>query len=157
MARRIAAVLTLALGIGAVIPSIAQTDPWVGTWELNAAKSTYSVGAVPKSETVRIEAVPNGIKAVMDAVNAQGARSVREITAGFDGKEYELKGAPIPTTWALTRIDAHTFELVSRINGKVVATTRVVVSSDGRTRTNTTTGTTPLGQPIKNVAVFERQ
>ena len=44
--------------------SFAQTDPWLGTWKLNLAKSTYSPGPPPKSLTVTIEAAGQGMKLV---------------------------------------------------------------------------------------------
>ena len=136
----------LVLGFVMAAPTIhlaQEGDSWVGIWILNPAKSTYSSGVVPQSETVRLEAMPDGIKAVMDLVSAQGVRSIREVTAKFDGKPYELKGAPTPTTWSFTRIDSRTFDLEARVNGKVTSKTRVQVSADGRTRTNTTTQAPP--------------
>ena len=32
-----------------------------------------------------------------------------------------------------------------------------LLTSDGKTRTVTTTGTNPLGQPVKNISVYDRQ
>lgn len=140
------------------IMAFAQSaEPWVGTWRLNVAKSKYSPGPGPRSQTVRIDAVANGQKVVTDAVDAQGMATHTEITAMFDGKEYELKGAAVPTTRVYRRIDARSYDFVNRVGGKVTTTVRSVVSADGKTRTNTTTGTDPRGRTVNNVAVYEKQ
>ena len=41
--------------------------------------------------------------------------------------------------------------------GKVTVTGKIVVSSDGKTRTVTTSGTTPQGKAFKNIAVYDKQ
>jgi hypothetical protein len=41
--------------------------------------------------------------------------------------------------------------------GKVTTTQTSAVSSDGKTRTVTTTGTDAAGQTVNNVAVYDRQ
>jgi hypothetical protein len=41
--------------------------------------------------------------------------------------------------------------------GKVILTTKVVVSSDGKVRTLTMTGTNAKGQKVNNVVVFDKQ
>ena len=45
--------------------------------------------------------MPGGMRrAVQDTVDAQGKATRTEITSMYDGKEYELKGAAMPTTRA---------------------------------------------------------
>ena len=96
-------------------------------------------------------------RAVQDTVDAQGKATRTEITSMYDGKEYELKGAAAPTTRAYKRIDANTYEFVTRVNGKVTTTSRVVNASDNKTRTITTTGTNEQGQKVNNVVVWNKQ
>ena len=67
-----------------------------------------------------------------------------------------MEGAP-NTTWAFTRIDDHTYDLVAKRDGKITATARSVVSADGKTRTTTTTVTNAQGQALKNVAVYDSE
>jgi hypothetical protein len=57
---------------------------------------------------------------------------------------------------AAKRIDAHTLETVSKKDGKETITARIVVSADGKTRTNTQKGTDPKGRTVNNVLVFEK-
>lgn len=44
-----------------------------------------------------------------------------------------------------------------KLNGKVIQTTKAVVSPDGKVRTITATGTTPSGQKISNLIVLDKQ
>jgi hypothetical protein len=136
------------------------TDPWVGTWKTNLAKSTYSPGPAPKTAaTVRIESAPNnGIKTTIDGADAKGQQTHTESVSTFDGKDTLVDGAPAEnTTTALKRIDGRTFEAQGKVGGKPTVTTRVVVSADGKTMTATQTGQDIKGQAIKNVIVLERQ
>lgn len=60
-------------------------------------------------------------------------------------------------TYAFTRIDDHTYDLVTKRDGVVTTTTRTVVSPDNKTRTSTTTGKNAQGQVLSNLAVYDRQ
>ena len=57
----------------------------------------------------------------------------------------------------MERVDAHTFRFTSKMGEKVTATQTIVVSADGKTRTNTTKGTDAKGQPVDSVAFYEKQ
>jgi len=134
------------------------TDPWVGTWTTNLAKSTYSPGPAPKTPaTVTIASASNGIKTTIDGADAQGKPTHTESVSTFDGKDTPVDGAPaLNTTTALKRIDGRTFEAQGKVGGKPTVTTRVVVSADGKTMTATQTGQDIKGQAIKNVIVLEK-
>jgi hypothetical protein len=55
------------------------------------------------------------------------------------------------------RVDDYTYETTARLKGNVLAVTKVVVSKDGRTRTNTVTGKNAQGQTVSNTVVYEKQ
>ena len=138
--------------------AFAQSDPQVGVWRLNVAKSTYSPGPAPKSATTRIEAAGAGTKVVVDQVMADGATRHWEFTANYDGKDSAVTGNnPDADTVARTRTNANTVQTISKKGGKVTTTQASVVSSDGKTRTVTTTGVGATGQKVNNVAVYEKQ
>lgn len=154
----VASTVALVLMTGAL--SHAQSsDPWIGTWKVNLAKSTYSPGPTPTvAAVVTMESAPNGLKTTIDGVSPQGQKTHTESVAAFDGKDYPVKGAPDPTaTSSLKRIDSRTFENQAKAGGKQTMTTRVTISPDGKTLTATQTGTNAEGQPVKNVIVAERQ
>ena len=78
-----------------------SAEPWLGTWRLNVEKSK----STNKGQTVRMESVPNGVRTVIDTIDAKGGATHQELVAMFDGKEYEVKGAAAPTTRAYKRTD----------------------------------------------------
>ena len=138
---------------------IAQaTDPHVGVWKLNLAKSKYEPGPGPKSGTTKWEVVAAGIKVTADDVLADGTTRHWESTANFDGKDYPVTGnSPNGDTVARTRVDARTIKAINKKDGKVTTTQTSVVSADGKTRTVTTTGVNAAGQKVHNVTVYDKQ
>ena len=145
----------LALLTGA---AFAQSDPQVGVWKLNVAKSKYSPGPTPKSATTRIEAAGAGTKVIVDQELPDGTKRHWEFTANYDGKDSPVTGNnPDIDMVARTRIDASTVQTVSKKAGKVTTTQTSAVSSDGKTRTVTSKGVNASGQQVNNVAVYERQ
>jgi len=140
----------MSVGLGA-------TDPALGTWKLNPAKSKYSPGPIPKSAMITYAAQGDGIKRSGQTVEANGSTTNMEYTANFDGKDYPVTGSPTADAISLKRVNASTVEATLRKDGKVVSTARRVVSKEGKTMTLTITGTTADGKPMKNVAVYEKQ
>ena len=143
------------LFIGTVV---AQSDPNVGTWTLNVAKSKWSPGPAIKSGTTVITAAGKGHKVTVDQVIADGSKRHYEYTSADDGKEVPIVGNhPDADTVLRTRVDAATTRAVMKKGGKVTTTQTAVLSADGKTRTVTTTGTNAAGQAVNNVAVFEKK
>src|SRR5215470_15263603 len=103
-------VLALGLMLAAGIASLsAQTsDPRIGTWKLNVAKSKYSPGPMPQNLTVKVESAGQGEKVTAEFVNADGTRTTTQYTANFDGKDSPLKGSQIADTVSLKRINPQT-------------------------------------------------
>ncbi len=132
-------------------------DSNVGTWKVNVAKSKYSPGPAPKSQTLTIEANDGGIKYTAQGENAQGAPIHVEFTAKYDGMDNPVTGSPEFTSIAYKRIDAHTVESTTKKDGTVMSTSRAVISKDGKTRTLTTKGKNAAGKDVHNVVVFDRQ
>ena len=146
--------LTSVLAFGAV----AFADNNVGTWKLNLAKSSFSPGPAPKSQTLKIEAWgDDGLKYSADGVGPDGKPTHAEFQAKFDGKDAAFKGNPDADTLAYKRVDANTLEATTKMKGKTTLTAKVVVSKDGKTRTVTQTGTDAQGRTTKNVLVYEKQ
>ena len=75
-----------------------STDPWIGTWKLNVAKSTFSPGPPPGSNTVKIEVVAGGgQKQTFDGINAQGRPFHSERVTKFDGADVRLEAVSPPS------------------------------------------------------------
>jgi len=153
-------IVILAVLVGADVASLSAqtTDPRVGTWKLNVAKSKYDPGPAPQSQTLKVEASGKGEKITSEVVAADGKRTTTTYTANFDGKDYPITGSALGADKvSLKRIDARTSERTDKKNGKPVVTIRRVVSADGKTMTATSKGTNAEGKPMNNVAVFEKQ
>ncbi len=152
--------LLLAL-VGVLAPALAlqaqAPTALVGTWVLNVAKSKYSPGPAPQSNTIKVEASDGGLKVTTDGMNAQGQPTHTEYTAKFDGKEYPVMGNPDIDTYVAKRLGARSYQLVARKGGKVTTTARIVISADGKTRTATVTGKNAQGQVVKNTLVYNKQ
>jgi hypothetical protein len=155
---RVTIVLSAAavLAIGA-LANAQSKDPFVGTWRLNVAKSKYNPGPMPKSITVTYETAGKGYRVAVKN-ESPTATLQYSYTTNLDGMDSPVTGNnPNADTIAVRRIDANTLESVGKKGGKMTVTQRNVLSSDGKTRTVTTTGTDAQGQKVNNVAVFEKQ
>jgi hypothetical protein len=139
------------------VPALAQTDTHVGTWVLNVAKSKYNPGPPPKEQTTVIEAAGNGIKVATKGTDAAGKPTSTSYTANYDGKDNAVTGNPDWDMTSLKRVNANTVEFTRKKAGKVVQTATSVISSDGKTRTVTSTGVDAQGRKISNVAVYEKK
>ena len=161
MKLNIRSVVTSALCVGLFAAlagaTFASTDPQVGTWKLNVAKSKYTPGPMPTTGTTMIEAAGAGTKVVVDQTMAEGAARHWEYTAKYDGKDSPVTGNPDADMVSRKLINPNTVETITKKDGKVISTQRSVVSKDGKTRTVTTKGLTANGETMNNVAVYDKQ
>ena len=152
------ALMSFALVVVLPVSVFAQSNPWIGTWKVNVAKSTYDPGPAPTSSTHTFETSPGGsVKHTIDAVTAQGQKTHNEVIAQFDGKDYRVQGGQTNSTRAYRRLDDRTLEVTNKTDGKTMNSVRDVISPDGKTRTATQSGTDAQGHKINNVIVFDKQ
>jgi hypothetical protein len=157
------AVVSVAMAVLLAFSSIARpqaADPWIGTWKVNLAKSTWSPGPKPTvAGTVKIEpASGGGIKSTIDTTNAEGQPIHTETVGMLDGKDNPVKGAQAPnTTTAYKRLDKQTLEAAGKVDGKLTVVTKMAISADGKTMTATQTGKNVQGQAVNNVIVADKQ
>jgi hypothetical protein len=155
-------ILTVATIMAALVPGIlpAESNPFIGTWKENTAKSQDNSGPIPKSRTLTFEAQGNGVKGSSDGEAADGSRFAYSYTANYDGKDNPISGTGVPNgadTLSMKRIHPNTIEMTWKRTGKVVLTSRLVVSKDGKGLTITSKGTDPSGLPTSRTLVFEKQ
>ena len=154
----VSAVVCVGLSAVVAVPALAQPDPQVGVWKLNAAKSKYSPGPAPSTATTTIEAAGAGTKVSVDQTFPDGSKRQYTFTSDYDGKDVKVVGInPDADTVSRTRLDASTVQTIAKKAGKTTTTQTSTVSKDGKTRTVTTKGTNGKGQAVHNVAVYERQ
>jgi hypothetical protein len=149
------AVLTLAVLLVGITVCFAS-NPNLGTWKLNEAKSKLAPG-YPKNTKVVYEAAGDNIKATVDGVDGQGKPTHNDWTGKFDGKDYPVTGDPNSDTRSIKQIDDRTLELTVKKGGKVTMSGRVVLSTDGKSRTLTLSGTDPAGKKVTSISVYDKQ
>ncbi|HEY7499302.1 MAG TPA: hypothetical protein VH740_12350 [Vicinamibacterales bacterium] len=149
--------LTTAAIVGIVSgTALAQaTNPLIGTWKLNVAKSK---GTTFKSGSTTVEAAGAGVKFSVELVGADGTPTRWSFTANYDGKDNPVTGnSPYGDTVALTRVDANTTRITVKQGSKVTVTQTIAVAKDGKTRTTTTKGTNAKGEAVDAVSFYEKQ
>ena len=139
-----------------VQPAFASEN-WVGTWKLNAAHSTFGTAVVNRTQTLKFEATPAGIKLTSEGTDPQGKAMHGEYTSSFDGKEVAWTGNPSADMACPKRIDDSSYENVWKLAGKHTMTSLVVVSKDNKTLTITQTPSGAKGAAVASVAVYDRQ
>lgn len=156
--RRIFVAANLCAVLFAATVLLAQAQESIfGTWKLNLAKSKYSPGPPVKSNLKKYEPWQGGFKATQDVVTATGEARHIEVSGKFDGKDNPGKGSPDADSYAIRKIDDHTYEVIQKKDGKVTITAKNVVSPDGKIRTVVQTGKNTKGEPVNNMLIWERQ
>jgi len=152
------ALLVLAALLVTAVPNIglAQSNPLIGTWKLNLAKSKLA-GPPPRSLTLTFAGEGQNLTNTAEIIDAQGQASKAVFMHIYDGKPHPTTGNPNYDSTAYTRVDTNTVNLVRFREGKQVETGHIVVSGDGKTYTATAEGTAANGQQYSIVLVYDRQ
>ena len=137
----------------------AQSNPLVGTWQLNTTKSKYDPGPAPKSLTRTVVADGDGVKYTFEGVADDGKPIAYGFSVQFDGKDNPISGS-IPSgadTISAKRTDSNHFVATLKKGGKVIGTSKVSVSKDGKVTTVDSTGTTATGAKAHDLQVFDKK
>jgi hypothetical protein len=158
-------------------PAAQGADPVVGIWVLSVAKSRFSAGSAPQSETrtfvmegqqTKLTAknvneprtyltVRQEIKATSIGVDGDGKLRTEEWTIVYDGKDRAITGDPDADVMSTRRVDPFLSEFTKKRAGQAVITGTCAISRDGRTMTIASKGINAKGQTIDDVAVLEKQ
>ncbi|ABF40454.1 hypothetical protein Acid345_1452 [Candidatus Koribacter versatilis Ellin345] len=145
----------LALCIAGSIAAYAS-DPNVGSWKLNDAKSKVPAGA-PKNNTVTYTAAGDQLKCVVDGVDGKGQPSHNEWTGKFDGKDYPVVGDNTADARSIQKIGDRKYKLANKKGGKVTLSGTIEISADGKTRTLTIEGAGADGKKMTSTQVYDKQ
>lgn len=143
----------LAMGIGTALAA----DSVVGTWKLNLAKSTFSPGPGPKSQTRTYVETAQGLTLSVKTTAADGKETTATLSFKDDGKPYPVSGNPDYDMVAVTRVDASTVHSTQTKAGAAVGAGVRTVSKDGKTLTFAQKGTHAGGGKYDDVLVYDRQ
>lgn len=148
----------LALLISGVAASLcfAGDDAFMGTWKLNEAKSSIPAGA-HKNTTVVYAQSGDEVTITVDGVDPSGKPAHHVWTGKFDGKDHAAKGSDLHNSRAYTKVDAHTLTYTMTKDGKKMGQGKVVISSDGKSRTVTETDDSADGKSVSSTAVYDKQ
>jgi hypothetical protein len=152
----VAAVLAALAVVGSVAIA-ADSDPVVGTWQLNAAKSTFTPGPAPKSQTRTYSQSGPSITLVMKTVGADGKEATTQTTYQLDGKDYPVTGSADYDSLSAKQVNPRTATFTLKKAGKAIGTTTRTVSKDGKTLTSKMSATTAKGEKSESVMVLEKQ
>ena len=141
----------------AVIAAGSDTDPVVGTWKLNLAKSTF--GGVPayKSQIRTYSRTSGDLTLKMTTVSNEGKETTTQATYKLNGKDYPSMGNPDFDSLSGMQIDTNTVEFTLKRGGKAVGTIRRTVSGDGQTLTINFVIKNASGVQTSALTVFDRQ
>jgi len=138
--------------------STASTDPFVGKWILNVHRSNYPPGTCPKRMVIEMATAGDGIRYHSETTYANGSTTQATYRAQYNGQEAIVTGAHgllLPVS--LKRINSHTVVASYTRLLQVTATSRRVVSADGRTMTITTVSKDRSGKRFTTLGVYQRQ
>lgn len=134
----------------------AQSDPFLGVWEMNHAKSSVTRGTAPLREMLVIVAEADGLKSTLVMINdGQGRAEVHHYK--FDGSPHATEGND-PRHLTFKRTGPRSAEVLTVRNGEVTATRRMEVSNDGKTLSFNGSGKSSNGTSFENdLRVYEKQ
>ena len=155
--------LTVVAAIGALVSASAQeriaVDPaWFGRWELKLERSVYDPGPPPyKRASYTIRPQGDGLLVTYDQVRPRGGVTHLEWAGRFDGVDYPVQGVEEFVTYAYRTIDPRTYDVVTKLDGRVAAISRASLAADGRSITTTTEGRDARGVAVKTITVYEKR
>jgi hypothetical protein len=140
------------------IVATASSDPFVGKWTLDVQRSKFPAGACPTSMVIEMEAAEHGIRYHSETTYPNSSTTQSNYRAQYNGQQAVVMGARgmlLPVS--LKKIDSHTVVASYTRLMQLVATSRRVVSADGKTMTITTVSKDPSGKRITTIGVYRRQ
>ena len=153
--------LILALGcLAALSAQNAQSvsDPWVGTWKLDASQSQFHTPA-PQEETVQIESVNQGpIRYTVSGTDAQGKPLLESFDGKADGQTYSvavngLEGARM----SLARVSDLEYTGQGTMADGTPISQKITLSPDGKTITIMRQSTGSQGSFSETVVFVKQQ
>ena len=154
--------LLTALSVFVFVVSIAgfghaQSDPRIGTWKLNVAKSKSDAPA-RKSETRTYTSSGDMISMQTDVVNNDGSKQSYGYKIKPDGKDYPYTGTgPGGATTIAEKHMGQGFMAEQKKDGKLLFTAMVDLSDDGKQMTITVKGMDAMGKSANAVRVYDKQ
>jgi hypothetical protein len=159
--KRVLMLLTVLAAYAVVAgPLMAQANPFLGTWKMNAAKSKAGGAPLPQSATRTVVADGAGAKYTFAGTGADGKAYEYSFSTNYDGKDGAITGSGAPggsDTISIKRTGPGKATAILKKGGTEVGTAMSEVSKDGKTTTVTNKGTGADGKPFTGVTVYDKQ
>jgi hypothetical protein len=130
--------------------------PLAGKWVLNRDQSTFSIGEVPKTLELRILEERDGIRYQSASVTADGQKHGANYWAKFDGKDYEMTGAPNYDHVSIKPQGSRVWTISSKKGADVITEAKYTVSADAKTLVREGTAKGADGQVNKFKETLEK-
>src|SRR3984893_19485166 len=147
---------SLALAVWLAGGSVCFGSACDGTLKCNTKKSHLGRGMV-RNATVKYEMLfPFQTKVTIDGTDAKGKPTHDEWVGMFNGTDYAVTGDPESDMRSYNKVDDHTLNFWVKKGGKVLASGKIVVSADGKSRTVTTMAKNKKGKMVRTTAVYDK-
>jgi hypothetical protein len=150
-------VAALVAGGTAAGASDPATEPFLGTWKLDLAKSQFGNGPTPKSITRTYTTAGDSFALKLTGTGSDGKPLLQESTFKFDGRAYPYTGRAEFDSVSIRHIDLQHYETTQKKAGKVVSVSAITISADGKMLTQVTKRFGDNGITRVNTAVYFRQ
>ena len=130
-------------------------NPTLGTWKLNENKSTFGDGA-GKTTLVVWEKVGDQQKCTVDGTDADGKKTHSVWTGKLNGEFYAITGDPQADQRSFKKSDDNTIAMVTQKDGKTVGNGTIVVATDRKSRTVTSTMTNAKGVKVTSTLAYDK-
>jgi hypothetical protein len=150
----------LLIGLAITTMAVFGADNTLGTWKLNVEKSKHTPAPVPyKQLTIVREASNGGAKGTVTGERVDGTPVNYSFEAKYDGTvSTAITGQGPFDTLSVRQVNANTLtDERKKTGGAYHVMGRTVISSDGKTMTQTLRGTGGDGKPVTATMVYEKQ
>jgi hypothetical protein len=148
--------LLLVIVSGAFARNISSAQSAVGTWNLNATKSSSGNMPAPKFEQMVVSVdTPDALKWNVKGASADGKTYIFSYDGPVDGKEHAMVSPELGRTVAYTRTSSGLTWIVKNKPGAVIETGTSKLSPDGKTLTLSGSTQGPNGK-VNFISVFDK-
>jgi hypothetical protein len=160
MKRMLFVLAVLIFGAVAAMPTVAQDNPFVGTWKMNSAKSKAEGMTLPKSMTRTVTADGKMVKYATEGVTVDGTAFGYSFSSSYDGKASAVTGTGMPSgadSVTLKRVSANKVEATLAKGGKELGKSEAEVAKDGKSTTLKSKGKGADGKEWSSAIVYDKQ
>ncbi len=133
------------------------SDPFVGSWKLNSAKTQYTAGSAPKAVMIVVEEQDKNLHITASGTASDGAPIKVSYTVPKEGGAATVETGEEWDSIMVKRIDDHTRENTYMKAGTVIMTRKLVIAEDGKTMTSIVEGTNAKGVKVSGTDFYDRQ